>query len=159
MAPKEFVSKLADNLNQLTQMNGDEHPHMDAGGESSSQQDSSNANTDSHSANKEFEDLKDAVKQAWGDGASKARAAAEESVPKAKSAVEKAAYEFVYEIAYGTSFASAVVSQVVPDILKRATTSGSEAGRQAAEDFQKNRGSDFEQDTQPPDGGAGAEPA
>lgn len=120
-------------------MNGDEHaePHT----ESAQQAEETDAGA------KEFEDLKDAVRKAWEAGASKARDAADEAIPKTKGAIEKAAYEVVYELAYGATFASTVVGHLVPDVLRKASKSGATAGEEAAQDFVKKRGQDFDVDS------------
>ena len=69
-----------------------------------------------------------------------AKQSADDTVPKVKEGLQRAAAELVYDLAYATQFASTVVKSIVSDTAADASQKGATAGSEAAQEFLRKRG-------------------
>jgi hypothetical protein len=95
----------------------------------------------------------DSVRDAINEGAQQARAAAEEAIPKVRAAVSDATYWLGYGVSFAAVFSYAVVAELAPEVLKTGARDGREAGRKAAEGFNRGvrtQGSESAASTEPP---------
>lgn len=77
----------------------------------------------------------DSVRDALNEGARQARTAAEEAVPRIKTALADATYWVGYSVSFAAVFSYTVATELAPEVLKAGARDGSQAGKRAAEDF------------------------
>jgi hypothetical protein len=103
-----------------------------------------------------FEDLSTAVRR----GAEDARRAAEEAIPKVKTAAADAAYWTAYGVSFAAVFEWTVLKQITPDCVKTGCNDGVRAGREAAQNwFNRMRQPKSQPATPPPSSGPAGESA
>lgn len=95
----------------------------------------------------------ESVRSAWNDGAERARAAAQEAVPKIKAALNDTGYWASYGASFAAAFTTTLAKEFAPESLKKGGYDGAQAGKKAAEDFANQRKSSPSQNTggAPPD--------
>ncbi|MCB1237830.1 MAG: hypothetical protein KDM91_22380, partial [Verrucomicrobiae bacterium] len=94
----------------------------------------------SKSASREaFEELSEALKKAFRAGASDAKKAIDEAVPRTKEDFSKGLHDIAYGLSYLVAFGAEMARQVTPDSVESGIAEGSAAGRDAAEKLKRRR--------------------
>lgn len=99
-----------------------------------------------------FDNLSDAVRNAWKAGTSDAKKAAKEAVPKAKQEFERGFHDLAWGAAYVFGFGAALARELSPDCVNDGWDKGADAGRDAAAKMaEKCRRSESDEQATPPD--------
>ena len=91
--------------------------------------------SNSQASSREGRCLFEPLRTAMNEGAHRAKVAAEEAIPKVKSAISDATYWFGYGVSFATVFSYTIMKELAPEVSKGGCRDGAQAGQKTAEDL------------------------
>lgn len=75
------------------------------------------------------------LRSAFGEGAHRAQAAAEKTIPKVIAAASSATYWLGFGVSFASIFSYTILTELTPEVLKAGCRDGAQAGRKKAENL------------------------